>query len=255
MHMFDDDFGHIPYPSIGTSSDLGGTYSGNDSRFWTRRKNRIWADELIDADYITPDMFSDPGMKQAGGEWGNDVLDVDAAGYEHELNYGINDFFRASSISGPDVGDGQSSSDRALWNWTGGAGYNKMRLDLFPRPEQSFWIADNAHAGHHSHGIYFWDGAAGYPFRGRSSIDLGVHTYEQYGSKLFGFLDGSVRLLRPREYVFVSVGGQDAWSTPSGNGMTNSNARFSEWDVGLWDVINKDPQGGHAQHMDKHNDP
>ncbi|MFP4027321.1 MAG: prepilin-type N-terminal cleavage/methylation domain-containing protein [Candidatus Brocadiia bacterium] len=245
-HMFANDFGHIPYPEGGTTEGLGGTYGGDPSRFWSLPGKRLWADELLDAEMLSPGIFSDAGITQVAGDWGTEELTLQD--HQYALDYGYNFFFSCSSLSGHI----EQTDLNPLWDpgdGSPGDGYNAMNLSQFAHPSKGAWIGDNAHAGYSYAGVHMWDGAAGFPFRRKPRTILGVHSPDQYGSKLFGFLDAHVELLSETEYVYEDINNGDWWASFEPGMVLRSEFRFK-----LWDVRHADPKGGDGGNdMDSYN--
>jgi prepilin-type N-terminal cleavage/methylation domain-containing protein len=263
VQMFNDDFGHMPYPEKGLTDGLAGAV--DESSFvesddgWNAPSApagpRLWADELLTGDYVPAPVFSDPGLDQTimGDGFAFYVLpDVDPAAVvgEHELNYAYNVFFNYSSLNA-DADNWGGAAHNPAWSPSGGADgemYNNLRMSMFPNPSDGSFIGDRNFQGtdvHHVAGKPSWDDH-GSGFRaapgaeGRGLLVAAGHAADQGGDKLFGFLDGHVERLRVAEYLYYNVN--------TGSDFFNATL---DWDKGpskfrrrLWDVRHKDPEGG-----------
>ncbi|MFW6336029.1 MAG: hypothetical protein ACOC3G_02745 [Phycisphaeraceae bacterium] len=188
---------------------------------------RIWADELVDFDFATTDVFDDPQhVQQVSSPDGNYAMKEYTEIPESErtvngqllasISYQINIFFVNSSLNQDKAkNEDNYPGVKGLWKPAKGA-YNRMTAEVFSAPAQNAYIGDKAFQD--SPRAVVWPG-----------WDVGA----RQDDKLFAFADGHVELVPQIEW----------WATSWWSGY-NPAAEDPRFRARLWDVKHTNPQGG-----------
>ncbi len=270
--MFEGDFNHLPYLWKGMTPGLDGDpvasifhpsnelVTVNGGGPWDppgSKLPRIWADELVDGDYIPPVMFSDQGIEQAGrsgGTWAtiSSMPDSEVFG-DYPINYAPNCFFLYSSINSDQLGTRKPETEG---RWSLANQYNNLRSTDAVQPDENMFMGDRKFMGSMSVTIKpGYDASAGGWRNPPDGYDQAILVMskakaDEGGDKLFSFMDGHVELLEAKEYVIAdSNGGYWHGGTPE---YDPQNAQ-PEFRARLWDILNREPKGGNWQWMDELN--
>ncbi len=198
---FATELGNLPYPQRGVTGGGGSTSESAFLRSWTdwgqwpnqTNQKRIWADELVDFEFITTDAFDDSQHVQqvmSANAPPNDIVDYTAQPEADRtvggrllapISYQINIFFINSSLNEDKASD-YPGNVRGLWQ-RGSNGFNRMTPDVFLSPSDNAYIGD---AG--------WSDAPTAVVR--PAWDAGFRSSD----KLFAFGDGHVEVVPQIEW-------------------------------------------------------
>lgn len=230
---FETDNKHLPYPQRGVTGNSGSLGESNFLRNWTgnwsafpdqTNQIRIWADELVDMEYITTESFDDPEHRQRISSPDGLVDFTNQPEAQRTvggtllapISYQINIFFINSSLNWDKRGNYAPANPNPLWR-RGANGFNNMTAEVFSAPAENAYIGDTA----------FTDSPAAVA---RPAWDDGPRSAD----KLYAFADGHVELVPEIE-----------WSAPntwwSGYDPAGEDPEFR---ARLWDVRHSNPQGG-----------